>query len=136
MSGARVLLADDNPAILDHATRLLCGEFEIVGAAQDGESVLRVYETIKPDVVVLDFSIGELSGLDLARRLLDMGHQAKIVFLTVHEEAEYVCAAMGAGGAGYVLKSRLSDLTAAVHAVLAGRIFISPNLMQSCCEGG
>lgn len=136
MPRARVLLADDNPAILHHAARVLSEEFVVVGAVQDGESVLREYEEIKPDVVVLDISIGELSGIEVARRLLDMGHQAKIVFLTVHEEQEYVCAAMGAGGAGYVLKSRLSDLTAAVHAVIAGRIFISPNLLQSCYEKG
>lgn len=136
MPRARVLLADDNPAILDHARRLLSEEFEVVGAVGDGESVLRDYEAIKPDVVVLDISMGEVSGIEVARRLLDMGHQAKIIFLTVHEEAEYVCAAMGAGGAGYVLKSRLTDLRAAVHAVLAGRIFISPNLMQACYESG
>lgn len=136
MHRARVLLADDNPAILDHATRLLNEEFVVVGALKDGESVLRDYEEIKPDVVVLDIAMGDLSGIEVARRLLDMGHQAKIVFLTVHEEQEYVCAAMGAGGCGYVLKSRLSDLPSAVHAVIAGRIFISPTLLQSCCEGG
>lgn len=135
MRRARILLADDNPDILDHATRLLREEFVVVGAVADGESVLRDYEEIKPDVVVLDISMGELSGIEVARRLLDLGHQAKIVFLTVHDDPEYVCAALGAGGSAYVLKSRLSDLTTAVHAVIAGRIFISPSLMQSCYEG-
>ena len=126
-----VLLADDNPEILQHATHLLEPEFEVVGAFLDGESVLRSFEQTKPDVVILDISMGKLSGLEVARRLLQMGHQATIVFLTVHEEAEFVCAAFGAGGAAYVVKSRLnSDLVEALHASLAGRIFVSPCLQH------
>ncbi len=132
MERPRVLLADDNPAILQHATRLLESEFEVVGAALDGESLLRDYERLKPDVVVLDISMGELSGLDVARHLLEMKHQSKVMFLTVHEEYEFVCAAFAAGSVAYVVKSRLNlDLVNALHAILAGRIFVSPNLQHA-----
>lgn len=132
MRRASVLLADDNPEILQYAAHVLAPEFEVLGALPDGESVLRDFERMKPDVVVLDISMGHLSGLEVARRLLQMGHPARIVFLTVHEEAEFICAAFGAGGAAYVVKSRLnSDLVDALHATLAGRIFLSPNLQQA-----
>lgn len=132
MRRARVLLADDNPEILHHAARLLEPEFDVVGAVLDGESVLGQYERLRPDVVVLDISMGDLSGLDVARRLLEMGHQARVVFLTVHEERDFVFAAFGAGGAGYVVKSRLSsDLPDALHAALAGGVFISPSLQHA-----
>ena len=128
LSRARVLLADDNPAILKHASRLLGHEFDIVGAVLDGESVLRHYEHVKPDAVILDISLGGLSGLEVARRLSQQGHQPKIIFLTVHEEQEFVSAAFAVGGAGYVVKSRLnSDLRHALHAALKGRVFISNN---------
>lgn len=127
-----VLLADDSPEILQHATEVLEPEFEVIGAVLDGRSVLRDFEQLKPDVVVLDISMGEVSGLEVARRLLQMGHQARIVFLTVHEEAEFVCAAFGAGAAAYVVKSRLnSDLVDALHASLAGHIFVSPSLQHA-----
>lgn len=126
MHRSRVLLADDNPAILQHATRLLGDEFEIVGAVLDGESVLRHYQHVQPDVIVLDISMGEMSGLDVARQLAELGCAAKIVFLTVHEEQEFVCAAFAAGGAAYVVKSHLnSDLPHALRAALDGKVFIS-----------
>ncbi len=132
MRRASVLLADDNPAILQHATDMLKPEFDVIGAFLDGESVLQHYEQLKPDVVILDISMGDLSGLDVARRLVQMGHQAKIVFLTVHEEPEFIGAAFGAGGAGYVVKSRLnSDLIDALHASLAGHVFLSPSLQHT-----
>ncbi len=131
MRRARVLLADDNPAILQHASRLLADEFDIVGAVLDGESVLRHYEHIQPDVVVLDISMGEVSGLEVARQLAELGYAAKIVFLTVHEEQEFVCAAFAAGGTAYVVKSHLnSDLLQAVHAALEGKVFISSHLQK------
>ena len=127
-----VLLADDNPDILEHARAVLDPEFEVIGAVHDGESVLQDFERIKPDVVILDISMGNVSGLEVARRLLHMGHRTTIVFLTVHEEAEFICAAFGAGAAGYVVKSRLnSDLIDAIHASLAGRIFVSPSLQHA-----
>lgn len=129
---ASVLLADDNPEILQHATHVLEAEFDVVGAVLDGDSLLREFQRTRPDVVVLAISLGELSGLDVADRLLQTGHQARIIFLTVHEEAEFIRAAFAAGAAGYVLKSRLhSDLLDALHAVLAGRIFISPCLQHA-----
>lgn len=125
---ASVLLGDANPEILQHATHVLEQEFEVVGAVADGEALLRDFEQMRPDVVILGFSVG---GLEVADRLLRMGHQARIVFLTVHEEAEFVRAAFAAGAAAYVVKSRLqSDLMNALHAALAGRIFVSPNLQQ------
>ena len=131
MRHVRIMLADDNPDILHLATRLLAQEFSDIEAVSDGESLLRNYEIWKSDVVILDISMGKLSGIDVAHRLLKLGHQAKIVFLTVHEEQEFLCGAFGAGGAAYVVKSCLnSDLMNAIKAVLAGHIFISPSLLQ------
>ena len=129
MAQVRVLLADDNPAILEHVSSMLGSGFELVGAVRDGESVLREYDRLKPDVVVLDISMGRVSGIDVARRLRDAGGSAKIVFLTVHEDQEFVSAGLGAGGSAYVVKSRMStDLMSAIHAVLEGKLFVSSSL--------
>jgi DNA-binding NarL/FixJ family response regulator len=122
----RVLLADDNLAILDHVKSMLFPEFEVVGAFPEGERVLSEYDRLQPEVIILDISMGRVSGIDVARRLRDTGRQAKIVFLTVHEDQEFVSAALGAGGSAYVVKSRMgTDLIKAVHAALEGRLFIS-----------
>jgi DNA-binding NarL/FixJ family response regulator len=126
VSQTRVLLADDNAAMLDHVKAMLLPEFEVVGAFPEGESVLSQYDGLQPDVVILDISMGGMSGIEVARRLHDTGRQAKIVFLTVHEDQDFVSAAIGAGGSAYVVKSRMgSDLVDAIHAALSGGLFIS-----------
>ncbi len=126
MAPARILLADDNPNILESVEHMLAPEHEVVGKLPDGESVLRDYDRLHPDLVVLDISLGEMDGIEVARRLRDTGRLAKIVFLTVHDDQDFVSAAVGAGGSGYVVKSRMStDLVTAIRAVLSGELFVS-----------
>ena len=122
----RVLLGDDNPAILDIIRSLVQPEYLVVGAVTDGKSVLREAAALKPDIVILDISMGEPDGIGVARRLLETSCHVKVVFLTVHERAEFVRAALAAGGTAYVFKSRLStDLIPALHAACSGRLFVS-----------
>ncbi|HTS59563.1 MAG TPA: response regulator transcription factor [Terriglobales bacterium] len=125
---ATVLLADDNPVIVNHVRKLLGRnqQYDVVGAVSDGDAVLREYFRLRPDVIVLDISMGELSGIDVARTLVDSGCTARIVFLTVHEDSDFLNAAMDAGGSAYVVKSRVStDLTTAIEAALSGKHFVS-----------
>jgi DNA-binding NarL/FixJ family response regulator len=127
-----ILLGDDNSAVLDHVGKMLEkeGSYKVVGAVSDGRTVVREYLRLRPEVVILDISMGDVSGIDVARDLRDSGCNAKIIFLTVHEDSDYLNAGMGAGGSGYVVKSRLNqDLISAIHAVLSNKIFVSPSLM-------
>lgn len=130
MSRVSVLLADDNAAVLDQVTRALEKDYDIVGAVSLGEAILPECLRLKPDVIVLDISLGDVNGLDVARELRESGNVSKIVFLTVHEDFDFVNAAIGAGAMAYVVKSRLSkDLTSAIDAVLSGKLFFSRNLL-------
>jgi len=132
-----VLLADNNSAVLDRVAKLLRADYNVVGAVKDGAAVLAESLRLNPDIIVLDISMGELSGIDVARRLRDSGCNSKIIFLTVHEDADFVNAAMGVGAAAYVVKSRLSlDLITAIHAVLTNKLFVSPNLLYVQEEKG
>jgi DNA-binding NarL/FixJ family response regulator len=127
-----ILLSDDNSAVLDHLGKMLEKEksYTVVGAISDGTVVVREYFRLRPDIIVLDISMGAVSGIDLARELRDSGCLAKIIFLTVHEDADFVNAGMGVGGSAYVVKSRLGqDLVSAIKAVLSAKIFVSPNLL-------
>jgi DNA-binding NarL/FixJ family response regulator len=105
-------------------------DFEVVGLVKHGDRVLDSSLQLKPDVIVLDISMGAVSGIKVAQDLRASGCESRIVFLTVHNEPDYVQAAMGAGGLGYVVKSRLSaDLVSAIRAVLSGKLFISASLL-------
>ena len=124
---ARVLLVDDNDAMLARVAALLTPDCEIVGAAKDGPGALAAAGLLKPDVIVLDISMPGMTGLEVAVSLREAGSKAALVFLTIHEEEEFVAAAKAAGGTGYVVKLRLvPDLMLAVREARAGRSFVSP----------
>ena len=126
LSRARILLADDHTAILNHVSDILKDEYEVVGKVADGTSVCSEVKKLKPDLIVLDISMGECSGIEIARLLQEQGYTGEIVFLTVHEDSDFVSAAIGAGGRGYVIKSRVNlDLRPAVKAALLHRVFVS-----------
>jgi DNA-binding NarL/FixJ family response regulator len=131
VSRVKILIADDNRAVLSQVSKVLGRSYDVVAALEDGTSVLREFPRYKPDVVVLDISMGDPSGIDVARQLRDNGCRSKIIFLTVHEDADFVNAAMGAGGSGYVVKSRMNaELIHAVEAVLSGKLFVSGILLH------
>jgi DNA-binding NarL/FixJ family response regulator len=125
----RVLLADDHLALLTKVAGFLSSSCEIVGSVRDGKALLEATARLHPDVLVVDISMPVLSGIDAARQLKQSGTTAKIIFLTVHEDPDFVQAALAAGGSGYVIKSRLAtDLLCAMQAVLENRRFISPSI--------
>lgn len=129
---ARVLLADDHVEIMTQTANVLAGEFEIVGSVINGVDLIKAAAQFDPDVIVLDITMPGLDGIEAARRLWLSGCRAKLVFLTVHEDVDYVRAALDSGGAAYVIKARLaSDLVTAIHEALAEHRFVSPILASS-----
>jgi len=126
LSHFRILLADDHTAILNHVSAILEPDYEVIGRVADGNSVCSKVKELRPDLIVLDISMGECSGIEIAQQLREQGYAGEIVFLTVHEDPEFVRAAIGAGGRGYVIKSRMNvDLGLAVKAALSHQVFIS-----------
>ena len=122
----RVLLVDDNQAILARVETVLSPSCVVVGSATDGKTAVSAALELEPDVIVLDISMPGMSGFEVAARLRTEGSDAAVVFLTVHDEEELILAAGNAGAIGYVLKSRLSaDLVVAVCEARAGRPFQS-----------
>ena len=121
----RILLADDNPMIMEAVKHMLQKDFLIIGTIADATSVIRETPELSPDVLILDISMGALNGFDITRELRAKQCLCKIVFLTVHEEFDFVRAAFDVGASGYVFKSRMdTDLRAALDAVKVGKVFI------------
>jgi DNA-binding NarL/FixJ family response regulator len=124
-----VLLADDHANFLATAARLVEGEMDVVQTVGDGNAAVREAVRLDPDLIVLDISMPELSGIEAAKRLRAIGSRAKIVFLTVHHDADFARAAFDAGAVGYVVKDRLaSDLMPALRGAAAGQSYVSPTI--------
>jgi len=123
----RVLLADDHQTMLARVRRELGEEFEIVATVTDGKAAVEAALLYDPDVLVTDISMPVMDGLQVASALKANHSRAKIVFLTIHEDADFFDAAFSAGASGYVTKARLStDLIVAIRHVLRGHKFLSP----------
>jgi DNA-binding NarL/FixJ family response regulator len=122
-----VLLVDDNDAMLARATTALKGSCTIVGTAKNGRGAIDAALALHPEVIVLDMSMPDMTGLEVAAALREGGSPAAILFLTMHEEDEVMHVARAVGGLGYVFKPRLpTDLADAVREAAAGRPYVSP----------
>ena len=125
----RVVLADDQKEILQSVAMILGRAFSVVGTAENGAGAVELATRLSPDVLVLDISMPVQNGIEAACRLKELGSTARVVFLTVNTEPEFVEAALFAGALGYVLKQSLaSDLAPAIWAAINGATFISPSL--------
>ncbi len=129
MRPIRLVLADDNPEVLETLLDLLQPRYEVVGALSDGTSLLEQVSALQPDIILLDISLPDMTGFDVLRRLRKSNSSAKIIFLTVHENIDFVHAAFDLDAAGYVFKSRISsDLIEAIDATSNGGRFSSAEL--------
>jgi DNA-binding NarL/FixJ family response regulator len=124
----RVLLADDHETVLERITDLLSPEFEVLGTAKDGESLIAAALHLKPDIIVTDISMPGLSGIEASRELLKSQPDLPIVVLTMHRDIRLVQKALDIGIRGYVHKMRAGDeLLAAIESALQGQTFVSSN---------
>ncbi|MCB1304292.1 MAG: response regulator transcription factor [Leptospiraceae bacterium] len=127
----KVYLADDH-RILREGLKLILAEsdgFEVAGEAGDGRTAWEELDREPPDVAVLDISIPGLSGIEIARRLKRYHPEVRVVFLSRHDDEEYIDQMLDMGVEGYVLKDDAGeDLLRSLEAVVAGQHFLSPRI--------
>jgi DNA-binding NarL/FixJ family response regulator len=130
----RVLVVDDHPLVREGISLLLSKESSItvVGQAGNGEDALSECAHLSPDVVMLDVSLPDESGIDLARRIKAQRSSTRILFLSMHGEEEFVRQALQAGGDGYVVKaSRSEEIVEGIHEVYQGKRYVSAAIGQA-----
>ncbi|MFQ5517210.1 MAG: response regulator [Acidimicrobiia bacterium] len=123
----RLVIADDH-RIVREGLRLILShdtDIEIVGEAEDGEQLLTLLQTAKPDVVLLDLRMPGMSGLEVLDRLRELEETVRVIALTMHDDPAYVRRTIERGACGYLLKSvGAPELLRAVHAVAEGKNYI------------
>lgn len=122
----RLLLADDHEEFLEEVSRLLAGEFDLVGVARDGAELLERARKLNPDAVVTDFRMPKLSGILAGRKLVESHVCVVVVLLTIYRDPQLAHDALDAGIRGYVLKDKAGeDLIPAIRRALNGETFVS-----------
>ncbi len=117
--GSKILVVDDEPAIVDAvATALRYEGFEVIEATTGREAVTQAM-TFEPDLIVLDWMLPDIDGLEVGKRLRERGFKTAILFLTAKDSVENKVEALRAGGDDYVTKPfSLAEVVARVHAIL------------------
>jgi DNA-binding NarL/FixJ family response regulator len=123
----KVLLGDDHVLILDGLRAALQGQYEIVGLAKDGRTLVSEAERLKPDLVVIDISMPLLNGFEAAKQIKKSLPHIKLIFLSQHLNPAYLKNALKLGASGYVLKSGATEeLQQAIATAMRGKTYITP----------
>jgi DNA-binding NarL/FixJ family response regulator len=133
MSPVRIALVDDHPVVLAGIRALLQGapDVELVGEANTGATGLKAICDCSPDIAVIDLSLPDISGMELARQIRRQCPHVKVIALTVHEDRAYVHPVLEAGARGYLLKRSAADeLLRAIRAVNQGDIYLDPTIAE------
>lgn len=129
----KVLLCDDHTLFREGIKAILQDEtsIEIVGEAADGRQAVAMALQLRPDVVLMDVAMPDLSGSDATRRILQGSSKTKVLMLTMHEEEEVINRCLSAGASGYVLKDAPRALLIhAIDAVNKGGQYMSPRALK------
>lgn len=134
----RVILVDDHYLLREALREKLEKEIDIniIGEAGDGYAALRLVAELMPDVVVLDISLREMSGIDIAAQMTVDYPQIKIVALSMHSDKRFVMEMLKAGAAGYVTKTAAStELLTAIRTVAAGKRYVGAEVADALVDG-
>jgi DNA-binding NarL/FixJ family response regulator len=136
--GLRVVIADDH-TVVRQGIRIVLEEvpgLEVVAEAGDGAEALRLIAKFKPDVAVLDVTMPEKTGLEVAKELRESDSDIGILILSMHDDPEYVLQAVRAGADGYVLKDVApAELRDAIQAVGSGKEFFAERVTHQLSVG-
>ena len=128
-----LLLADDHPVVRKGTRELLEAEADlrVLGEASSGAEVVALAAQLRPDIVLMDMSMPDMTGVEATRRIKAGQGRVSLLVLSSYDDDAYVFAALEAGAAGYLLKEASEDeLLRAVRAVAAGESVLHPSIAR------
>lgn len=129
----RILVVDDHTLVRDGLCRLIDGEndMQVVGQTGSGHEAVKLCKETKPNLVLLDYGLPDLDGLETTRQIAELGLGIRILILTMHASEEYATRLIQAGANGFLIKAASTDeLLAAVRKVADKGVYVSPSIME------
>lgn len=134
----RIVIADDHPVVRNGLKFSISedSDLKVVGEAGDGEAVLALIKKLRPHVALLDIDMPKLDGFGVAREIVGLKLQTKVIFLSLHKDEDIFRTAMDLGGSGYLLKdSAMDEIVTAVKTVMEGRSYLSSSIAMQLLQG-
>ena len=119
----RLMIVDDDPIVCKSLKTILQTDpgIEVVGICHDGSEAVILYDSILPDILLMDIRMKQLSGLEAAQAILETHKETKILFLTTFSDTEYIIKALRIGAKGFILKQHFESIIPALKAVMHGQ---------------
>jgi len=130
---AKLLLVDDHKIIREGLRLLLESQpdMKVVGEAGDGQGAIRLARELSPDVVLMEISLPDMSGIEATRKIVAQAPAVKVLALSVHSGRQFVLDLLRAGGTGYVVKNcSFKELARAIRTVVGNEIYLSPQIID------
>lgn len=132
----RLVLIDDDKLVLESLKAIVIAKgHEVLATGSDGRDALALYREKKPDVLLLDIRMKEISGLEAARTILDFDPNAKILLITTFQDDVYVSDAIAMGCSGYILKENISGIAPAIEAVAMNQQVFDSRIVKKISRG-
>lgn len=128
-----ILIVDDHNIVISGLKLLIQAHkmFKVIAEANNASDAIEYTQKLKPDIIILDISLPNISGLDIIARLKEISQKSKILVLTMHQNQQYVQKALDDGASGYILKEAADeDLIYALKTIIKDNIYIQPSLVS------
>lgn len=132
MSVVKILIADDHPIFLFGLKSIIesVNEMQVDYVVSDGASAFEMIKVNKPDIAILDIDMPGANGIEVTKKIKEMGLCSKVIILTMHKDEAIYNLAMDCGASGYVLKDNAAtDIVNSIQTVIRGEFFISPHII-------
>ncbi|HMF75364.1 MAG TPA: response regulator transcription factor [Bryobacteraceae bacterium] len=133
----RIVLVDDHAMVRKGFSLILNQEpdMEVIAEAGTGPEAVRLAKELRPDVIIMDIAMPEMTGVEATRRIREANPASQILILSMHKDSVYVRESLRAGARGYLLKESIDeDLLRAVRAVAEGGGFLSPEISRTVLD--
>lgn len=139
-STIRVVLADDHAIVRSGLKAVLSAapDIHVIGEAANGKEAVALAERLRPEVVVMDLTMGEMDGLTATKAIAGENKEnaPRVLVLTMHQEEEYLVPLLEAGASGYLVKSAADrDLVDAIRTVARGELYVRPSAARVLARG-
>ena len=133
MSQIKILLVDDHAVVRMGFKMLIEAEDDItvIGEAESGEVAIKLFQELKPDIIVMDITMPGIGGLEAIDRIMAKDKNTKILVLSAHEDSVHPKRVLNAGAMGYLTKrSAAEELIKAIKSIHQGKRYLEPNIAQ------